>query len=229
LPTRNRILNSLSDSPPLELSAFELVHGKVLHPSGSSIRHVYFPTSGIVSLLAVTRAGEAIETAIVGREGVVGASTAMFGNVAFGQATVQMTGSALRMTREAFVKAYGANARFRAAVNGHLAVIMVQIQQSAACHALHSVEQRLSRWLLHSRDTAGSDQIKLTQEFLSHMLGVRRATVSIAAVALQDAGLIRYSRGKITVLGQPGMGRRSCECYEVVRQYTAKYLKALDQ
>ena len=106
---------------------------------------------------------------------------------------------------------------------------MVQIQQSAACHALHSVEQRLSRWLLHSRDAAGSDQIKLTQDLLSHMLGVRRAAVSIAAAALQDAGLIRYPRGNITVVSQAGIGRRSCECYEVVRHFTAKYLKALDQ
>ena len=228
METQNRILASLAKTGLVDPEEVELVRGTILHLSGSTIRHIYFPTSGIISLLAVTQAGEQIETAIVGREGVVGASVAIFGRLALGQATVQIAGAALKVRRDTFLKAYGENARLRAAVNAHLAVIMVQTQQSAACHALHTVEQRLSRWLLQSRDAIESDQIALTQDYLSHMLGVQRSAVSIAAIALQDAGLIRYSRGNIRLVGRAGVGRRACECYEAVRQFTAGYLDALE-
>jgi CRP-like cAMP-binding protein len=225
----NKILNSLANAAALNLQAVTLVQGAVLHPAGERIRHVYFPTSGMISLLAVTTSGDQIETAVVGRDGVVGASIGAFGKNAIGQATVQVAGTALRMNGTDFLASFNDSEPFRTAINSYLTVILVQIQQSAACHALHSVDARLGRWLLQSRDAVESDEIKLTQEFLSQMLGVQRAAVSIAASAMQTAGLIRYSRGTIQILKRGGIQQRSCECYDTVRQSGDTFLKGLRQ
>jgi CRP-like cAMP-binding protein len=225
----NKILDSLPSSAEQNLRLVPLVRGDVLHPAGERIRHIYFPTSGMISLLVVMRNGEQIETAVVGREGVVGGSIGSLGKESFGQATVQVAGTALRMNSTDFIANFNESGPFRAAINSYLAVILVQTQQSAACHALHSVDARLGRWLLQSRDAIESDEIKLTQEFLSQMLGVQRAAVSIAAVAMQRAGLIRYSRGTIRMLNLPGIRRRSCECYATVHQSSDRFLKGLRQ
>lgn len=222
----NRLLSSLSPKDRIalgpHLKPFTMVQGTVLHPAGKAITRVYFPLSGMVSLLTVMRSGQQIETAIVGHAGVVGASIGSHGLYAFGQATVQIAGEALQIGSRPFLNAVNANGALRTAVNRFQSVILMQAQQSAACHALHAVEARLCRWLLQSRDAINSDEIVLTQEFLSQMLGVRRSAVSIAASKLQDAGWIKYARGKIEILDDKALARHSCECYGSIRAYLAQ-------
>ena len=196
-----------------------MVRGAVLHAPGGSIEHVYFPVSGMVSILTVMRTGEQIETAIIGREGVAGASIGSNGSQSAGQATVQIAGSAWQIQSSKFVELYKASEPFRTLINKFQNVILLQAQQSAACHALHTVEARLCRWLLQSQDITETDMVPLTQEFLSHMLGVRRTSVSLCAHALQNAGLIQYSRGHIKILNRDGLKEAACECYEVVREH----------
>jgi CRP-like cAMP-binding protein len=221
---QNRILRQLpaGERKAIEpkLTYVELKHETVVHPAGHAVNHVYFPVSGMVSLLSVTQAGDAIETGIVGSDGVVGGSCAMDGGLAFGQATVQLDAAVLRMSAGDFVLAYRANEQLRALVNRYQMVLLMQAQQNAACHALHTVSSRLCRWLLQSQDMVGSDKLYLTQEFLSHMLGVRRNTVSVEAHILQKAGLVRYARGHIEILDRPGLEQCACECYSVIRRQT---------
>ncbi|HEY6255723.1 MAG TPA: Crp/Fnr family transcriptional regulator [Xanthobacteraceae bacterium] len=222
-PGENRLLRRLDPDdlfrlqPNLKKIAME--RGTVVHPAGMAIAHVYFPVSGMISIVALMKSGEAIETAIVGREGVVGASAGTNGSKAAGQAVVQISGSAWQIPSVKFSDLYKESASFRTLINNYQTVILLQAQQSAACHALHTVEARLCRWLLQSQDTTGTDMIPLTQEFLSHMLGVRRTTVSLCAHTLQQAGLISYSRGAIKILDRPGLLDSACECYEVVREH----------
>ncbi|MEA2876830.1 MAG: hypothetical protein QOF14_2026 [Hyphomicrobiales bacterium] len=218
----NRLLKQLgaADLSVLEpsLKKFAMVQGTVLHEPGGTIDHVYFPTAGMISILAVMKTGEQIETGIVGREGVVGGSVGSFGPLSFGQSTVQIPGAAWQLKSDVFVKLYNTSQTFRQATNAFQSVITIQAQQSAACHALHTVEARLCRWLLQSRDVIDSDVIQLTQEFLSHMLGVQRTTVSLAATALQKRGLVTYSRGNIKILDHDGLKKGACECYDVIRE-----------
>jgi CRP-like cAMP-binding protein len=223
---KNRILRQLPaqerDALQARLSLVELKHSAILHQPGGAVEHVYFPVAGMVSLLAVMRTGEAIETGIVGNDGVVGGGTAIDGAQSFGQATVQIKGSALRISRSHFVNAYNGSESLRGLVNRYQALLLAQAQQNAACHALHGVSGRLCRWLLQARDTIGSDRVDLTQEFLSHMLGVRRNTVSLEAHTLQNAGVIRYARGRITILDGTGLEACACECYSAIRDATDK-------
>ena len=169
-------------------------------------------------MLTVMKSGEQIETAIVGNEGVVGAWVAIDGSNANTQSTVQIEGSAWQVATPQFLEIYKASKSFRSAMNAYQGVIIFQAQQSAGCHAIHSVEARLCRWLLLAEDVVGSDQITLTQEFLSHMLGVRRTTVSLCAHTLQKSGLIKYSRGKIKIIDRNGLGECACECYRAIRE-----------
>jgi CRP-like cAMP-binding protein len=218
----NRLLlrlssDELSQLTPL-LKEIRLETGTVLHRPGEAIDTVYFPTSGLVSLLAVMQSGEAIETAIVGREGVVGAAVGTDGGQSFAQAMVQIEGSALRIGAAHFVKLLEESNDFRSIVNAYQSIVLLQAQQSAACHAFHSIEARLCRWLLHSADTVESNMVHLTQEFLSHMLGCQRTSVTMTAHALQTSGLIRYTRGRIELLDRPGLEECACECYGVLRR-----------
>jgi CRP-like cAMP-binding protein len=177
----------------------------------------------MISLLAVMQSGEAIETGIVGADGMLGGGAAINGHL-FGQMTVQMEGSALTMPKAQFVEAYLKHPRLRNLVDRYQAILLVQAQQNGACHALHSVRSRLCRWLLQSQDMIGSDTFTLTQEFLSHMLGVRRNTVSVEAHAVQEAGLIRYTRGHIKILNRNGLEDCACECYSVIREETDRLM-----
>jgi CRP-like cAMP-binding protein len=195
-----------------------MVRGQILHPPGEPIEHVYFPDSGMVSMLTVMQSGEQIETAVIGSEGVAGGWVAIDGANGNTQTTVQIVGAAWRIPAVNFVETYNASDRFRAAMNAYQGVILFQAQQSAACHAIHSVEARLCRWLLQAEDVMGSDNIELTQEFLSHMLGVRRTSVSLCAHSLQKSGLIRYSRGKIKIVSRKGLEECACECYAAIRE-----------
>jgi CRP-like cAMP-binding protein len=191
--------------------------GEFLHPAGVPIAHVYFPESGMVSMLTVMKSGEQIETAIIGSEGVVGGWVAIDGAIANTQATVQIEGSAWKIATPKFLEMYKRSDPFRSVMNGYQGVILFQAQQSAACHAIHSVEARFCRWLLISQDVIGSDRVALTQEFLSHMLGVQRSSVSLSAHALQNSGLIRYTRGKIKIVDRKSLEQCACECYSVIR------------
>jgi CRP-like cAMP-binding protein len=219
---QNRLLNSLSAGDlgrvQSNLQKVSLTRGQVLHPPGEPIKHVYFPDSGMISMLTVMKTGEQIETAIIGTEGVAGGSVTIDGANSNTQTTVQIEGSAWQIPTAKFLEAYNVSDRFRSAVNEYQGIILFQAQQSAACHALHSVESRLCRWLLQAQDVMGSDEIELTQEFLSHMLGVRRTSVSLAAHSLQKSGLIRYSRGKIKIIDREGLEESACECYAAIRE-----------
>jgi len=218
---RNRLLNGLVDGDFTRLRAnlknVRLTLGSVLHPVGVPIKHVYFPESGMVSMLTVMKSGELIETAIVGREGVVGGWVAIDGRNANTQSTVQIEGSAWQIPTAKFLEMYKASDAFQSAINRYQGVILFQAQQSAACHAIHSIEARLCRWLLLSQDITGSDEISLTQEFLSHMLGVQRSSVSLCAHTLQKSGLIQYACGKIKIRDRKGLEECACECYSVIR------------
>jgi CRP-like cAMP-binding protein len=222
---QNRILAQL---PAAELRAIQprLMYVELkqdetaLQASDSKIKQIYFPLSGMVSLLSVTQTGEAIETGIVGSDGIVGGSCAIDGAISLGEAVVQLDGAAMKMNAGDFVSAYHANDQLRSLVNKYQMVLLMQAQQNAACHALHTVSSRLCRWLLQSQDTIGSEKLYLTQQFLSHMLGVRRNTVSVEAHILQKAGLIRYARGHITILDRPGIEQCACECYSIIRAKT---------
>lgn len=201
---RNRILGQL---PALELKAIEpklsridLKQTTVLNAPDEPIKRVYFPLSGMVSLLSITQGGDAIETGIVGSDGIVGGSCAMDGGLSFGQATVQLDAVALVMGTSDFKVAYGAHEHLRALVNKYQMVLLMQAQQNAACHALHTVNSRLCRWLLQSQDMTGSDKLYLTQEFLSHMLGVRRSTVSVEAHILQKGGLVHAATSRFWIV-----------------------------
>ena len=230
LGEHNRILDRLSpadrDALLRHAKKYPLTRGEVLHEAGGVVQHVYFPVSGMISLLTIVTSGEAIETGIVGREGVVGGGIGNDGETSFGQSIVQITGMSWRVSAAAFREQYQASVALRTLVNKYQTFILVQAQQSAACHAIHTVEARLCRWLLQSRDTLDSNTVDLTQEFLSHMLGVQRSTVSLSAHALQQAGLIRYSRGKVQILDAAGLEESACECYRTIQNEIRKTLPA---
>ena len=199
------------------LRKVKLAQGVILHEAGETITQVYFPLSGMVSMLAVLKSGEAIEAGVIGREGFVGGYLGPRGWRPFGHAVMQMAGEVMRLNVRHFKKAYDASDEFRLLVDGYQSVVHFQAQQTAACQALHTVEARMCRWLLQAQDAVGSDTLNLTQEFLSHMLGVRRTSVSGSANKLQEDGLISYKRGVIRILDRKGLEKCSCECYAAVR------------
>jgi CRP-like cAMP-binding protein len=163
------------------------------------------------------KSGEQIETAIIGSEGVIGGWVAIDGGNTNTQSTVQVQGSAWQVSTPKFLEMYRVSDTFRSAMNAYQGVILFQAQQSAGCHAIHSVEARFCRWLLLAQDMLGSEHVPLTQEFLSHMLGVRRTSVSLCAHALQKSGLIAYARGNIKIQDRKGLEECACECYLAIR------------
>ena len=224
----NRLLASLSSAifaaiKP-HLKAVELRHGEVLGEAGSAVRGVYFPHSGVISLVVELNVGGMIETAMVGRDGVLNASSALDGKVSLNRAIVQLAGVASASAVDPFRKIAREFEPFRSLLIRHEQVLFAQSQQSAACNASHSVEARMCRWLLRMRDLAGSDDLVLTQEFLAQMLGVRRPSVSIVANTLQKAGLIKYSRGNIRLLDIKALLEGSCECYGTVKAHYERML-----
>jgi CRP-like cAMP-binding protein len=227
--SNNRILRQLPadelESPRPYLGAMELRSNTVLYQSGDAIETIYFPLSGMISLLAVMETGEAIETGIVGADGLVGGSAPINGHL-FGQVTVQLDGAALKMPKAKFVDAYHKHPHLRKLVDRYQSILLTQAQQNAACHALHSVRSRLCRWMLQSADMIGSNTIHLTQEFLSHMMGVRRTTVTMEAQSLAQTGMIRYRRGHITIVDRDALKECACECYAVIREETDRLMGA---
>ena len=224
----NRLLASLSAdtfstiSPHLKI--VELKFGDVVAETGSPIRQVYFPYSGVISLVVELDVGAMIETAMVGRDGVFNAAPALDGKVSLNKGIVQSAGSAGTIDVNRFRRLANEFEPFRSLLIRHEQVLFAQSQQSAACNASHSVEARMCRWLLYMRDLAGSDDLILTQEFLAQMLSVRRPSVSIVASPLQKAGLIKYSRGRIRVLDVKGLKKEACECYDTVKAHYDRLL-----
>ena len=224
----NRLLASLpanafsAISPHLKI--VELKFGDVVAEAGSPIRQVYFPYSGVISLVVELDVGTMIETAMVGHDGVLNAAPALDGKVSLNKGIVQVAGSAGTIEVNRFRRLANEFEPFRSLLIRHEQVLFAQSQQSAACNASHSVEARMCRWLLYMRDLAGSDDLILTQEFLAQMLSVRRPSVSIVASPLQKAGLIKYSRGRMRLLDVKGLEKRACECYGTVKAHYRRLL-----
>jgi CRP-like cAMP-binding protein len=229
-PIENHLLAALPDAewqrwvPQLE--RVEMPLGQVLYESGGTLSHVYFPTTAIVSLLYVMENGASAEIAVVGNEGIVGISLFMGGDSTSSRAVVQSAGQGYRL------KAHIMKADFnRAGPVLHLLLrytqaLITQMAQTAVCNRHHSLDQQLCRWLLLSLDRLQGNELVMTQELIANMLGVRREGVTEGALKLQQAGLIRYARGHISVLDRIGLQKRSCECYAVVKKEYDRLLPA---
>ncbi len=221
LATKNHILQSLPPedfariSPDLEPVKF--ASGETIYHSNSKIEYVYFPNHAMASVVATTSEGQCAEAGVIGREGIVGAEALMGTDTNFNETFIQLPDGALRM------KTARARAEFKRAGAFHdlslsfIRLLMLQISQTALCNRLHTVEERLARWLLLCRDRSRTDELKLTQEFLGIMLATNRSTVTTAAITLQGGGLIKYSRGLITIIDREGLEHFSCECYRTVK------------
>ena len=207
------------------LRVVELPQEAVLFEAGDTIKALYFPHNGIVSILVDLTSGEMIETAMIGRDSLVGGSAAVDDDIALNRAVVQVSGIASTVDVATFRGLVQQSQNLHPILARHRQFILAQAQQSAACHAVHSLEARLSRWLLRCHDLLGSDDIPLTQEFLAEMLGVRRTSVTVVASLLQQAGFIRYRRGHIQVLDLEGLRDSACECYETVKAQGKRLLQ----
>jgi CRP-like cAMP-binding protein len=219
-PAANRILQGLPPSDRARLIgavqtvAFTL--GDVVCEPGKALDYIYFPTTAVVSSLYTTEDGATTEMFLVGNDGVVGVSSFLGGGITPNQDVVVVAGDALRMKATALRDEFKLGGALQALLLRYTQALITQISQTAVCNRLHAVEQRLCRWLLMCRDRVEGDELEMTQEFISNMLGGRRETVTVAAGRLQDAGLIRYSRGHIAIVDRRGLEAIVCECYQVV-------------
>ena len=197
----------------------EFDRGDVFYEPGDVIEHVYFPHRGVISLLSVLEDGSAIETATVGRESAVGLLAGLTSLQSFGRVVGQSAGLVSRIEASKLRSVATNSPTLRDVIVRHCDALLAGAQQSVACNALHDVEERFCRWLLTCHDRATGDELSVTQEFLAMMLGVQRTTVTQVAGMLQDAGLIRYQRGRMTIVDRPALERRACECYHVVNRH----------
>jgi CRP-like cAMP-binding protein len=218
----NAILASLSESDVAalrpHLKATYLLQKTVLYEDGDTIKAVYFPVNAVVSLVVTLASGEMTESAMVGKDGAIGIASALDGKVAMSRAIVQLAGDAMVCDPAAFRSTALQSEKLISMVMRHEQALFAQAQQSTACMANHEVDARLCRWLLRARDLSGSDHLPFTQEFLAEMLGVRRTSVNTVARTLQEAGMVRYTRGKIEILDLEGLREGACECYETVKE-----------
>lgn len=201
-----------------QLESVDLPLGYALYESGSALKHIYFPTTTIVSLLYVMEDGAAAEIAVVGNEGIVGLALFMGGETTTNRAVVQSAGQAYRLPGAALKQEFIRGGELQHLLLRYTQALITQMAQTAVCNRHHSIDQQLCRWLLLSLDRLSGDELLMTQELIANMLGVRREGVTEAAGKLQADGLIRYSRGRIKVLDRPALEARVCECYQVVRQ-----------
>jgi CRP-like cAMP-binding protein len=219
-PGENRILSALPVAERRQVSEaatnVTLNVRTVLFEPGGPIDAVYFPTDGVVSLVTPLQDGDIVEVATIGNEGIVGVPLIPLGGLAV-RAISQVAGHGLRLDATVFLEWVERSRALETLVERYTQALFGQIAQAAACNRLHSSEERLSRWLLMSQDRVGSDSFMITQEFLGQMLGARRSTVSVSAGILQRAGLIRYTRGHVTIVDREGLEAVSCECYAVIK------------
>lgn len=216
-PPNNALLRSLAENdwnllkPHLE--PFDLATGQVLYEMGDPMEWVYLPEIGLLSVVSIMVSGAAIETSIVGREGGIGFVEALGNQKSFSRVLVQVPGRAFRVTTRYYCDAFDRSAAMRKAVHRQVELLLAEARQAIACHSLHQVENRFSRWLLECQDLAGGmSTLPLRQEFLAMMLGVQRTTITLIAQDAAKRGAIRYSRGQIEILDRDGLERAACEC-----------------
>ena len=227
-PQQNHLLAALSPAereriyPQLRL--VEMPLGKVLYESGDVLRHVYFPTDSIVSLLYVLADGASAEISVVGNEGLIGIALFMGGETTPSRAIVQSAGHAYRLVGQHLKDEFHRSGQMQLLLLRYTQALITQMAQTAVCNRHHSVDQQLCRWLLLSLDRLSSNQLTMTQELIANMLGVRREGVTEAAGKLHKLGVIRYARGRITVLNRPRLEQLCCECYAVVKRESDRLL-----
>lgn len=221
-PRQNHLLAAL---PPADLERLlptlewvQMPLGHVLYESGAQLRHVYFPSTSIVSLLYVMENGASAEIAVVGNDGVIGVALFMGGETMPNRAVVQSAGEGYRLTGQMLKQEFNRSGELQNLLLRYTQALLTQMAQTAVCNRHHSLDQQLCRWLLLSLDRLPANDLVMTQELIANMLGVRREGVTEAAGDLQRAGLIEYRRGHITVLDRPGLEARACECYLVVKK-----------
>jgi CRP-like cAMP-binding protein len=218
----NRLLGALETAsrkridPHLEPIRLKL--GTIVCEAGGVLKHAYFPQGSVLSLLTVLENGSAIETANIGREGAFGLFAAMYSRASFNRCLVQLEGAMVRCPIELLQSEFKRSEHVRDLFVSYSETLLSQVQQTVACNAMHTTEEKMCRWLLMMHDRADGEALPYTHEFLSHMLGANRKSVTLAAQSMQTAGLISYRRGKIQVLDRPGLEKASCECYAIVRE-----------
>ena len=208
-----------------QLEPLHLRSGRVLYNAGNTVRHVYFPTCGMVSLLAATEDGATVEVGMIGSEGMVGLPAVLGGPMPY-RVTAQLSADALRLPTAALLGEFRRGARLHDLLLRYAHTVLTQVTQSAICNRFHTTEERLCRWLLTARGCAETDSFRLTQENLAHMLGVPRTSVTMIAGRLQQAGLIDYRRGQVTILDRRGLSAAACECYRVIVAEITHFLAA---
>jgi CRP-like cAMP-binding protein len=221
-PRSNRLLGALEAAsrnridPHLEPIEFTL--GEMVCDAGGLLKHAYFPYGSVLSLLTVLENGAAIETANIGREGAFGLFAAMYSRVSFNRCIVQLQGHAVRCPIELLQHEFKNSEHVRDLFVSYSETLLSQVQQTVACNSMHATEERICRWLLMMHDRAGGKSLPYTHEFLSHILGANRKSITLAAQSMQTAGLISYRRGTIQVLDRAGLEKASCECYAIVKE-----------
>ncbi len=232
-PRQNQLLAALPaenlERVSKSLKLVELPLGEALYESGSRQRAVYFPTTAIVSLLYTLADGSSVEIAVVGNEGIIGVSLFMGGETTPSRAVVQSAGYAYRWSGKFLKEEFTLGGPMQHLLLRYTQALLTQMAQTAVCNRHHSLDQQLCRWLLLSLDRLVGNELVMTQELIANMLGVRREGVTEAAGNLQNAGLIKYSRGRIKVLDRPGLEARTCECYAVVKKEFDRLLPAVTQ
>ncbi|TBU87164.1 Crp/Fnr family transcriptional regulator [Phytopseudomonas dryadis] len=228
MPQQNHLLAALSGEVQqrlfCHLEHVALPLGQVLYESGETMRHVYFPTDSIISLLNVMESGASAEISVVGNEGLVGVSLFMGGESTPSRAVVQSGGHAYRLQGQRLKDEFNRHGELLVLMLRYTQALITQMAQTAVCNRHHSIDQQLCRWLLLSLDRLPGNQLTMTQELIANMLGVRREGVTEAAGKLQRQGVIEYSRGHITVLNRPRLEQLSCECYAVVKKESDRLL-----
>ena len=200
------------------LEAVTLPQGETIYMPDDHIRYVYFPIKGMVSLVSITGGGDTIEVAMVGNEGMLGIPVVLGGDTTPYQAEVQIAGDGLKMKAHVLRDIFSQGGTLQELLLRYTNLLIGQLSQSAVCNRFHTVGQRLCRWLLVARDRVDSDNFKLTQEYLSQMMGSHRPNVTVAARTLQEMGLINYNRGQISILDRQRLEAYACECYSVVKE-----------
>jgi CRP-like cAMP-binding protein len=192
---------------------------ETIYSSGKPIDYIHFPLTGMVSVVIDMEGGQTVETGTIGREGIVGLPASLGSTKSLGRVITQIAGDALRVPVEAFQEELRRGEALNKVLRRYTAAFIGMLSQTAACNRLHSLEERMCRWLLTTRDHLDADAFPLTQDFLGQMLGVRRPSVSLAGASLQNAGLIKYSRGQIAIVNRAGLEAAACECYGVIHRH----------
>lgn len=232
-PENNFLLQAFGERISRDLLAqMELVPlplGKILQEPGIASRHAYFPTTCVISLLCGMENGSAAEIAVIGNEGLVGVTHIISGDVSPIQAVVQSTGYAYRIRANILRQEFQSNPELQTHLLKYMHALMSQMAQTAVCNRHHTLDQQLCRWFLHCLDRLPSNELVITQEFIAHMLGVRREGVTAAAGKLQKAGIINYRRGRISIVDRAGLEAQACECYDIVRKEYQRLLPQQNQ